>query len=47
MFYTISAVALCGSPTKCYSSKTWIDDETIKILKEKFNQQSKWEKEDV
>lgn len=35
------------SPTKCYSSKTWIDDETLKILKEKFNQRSKWEKEDV
>jgi hypothetical protein len=35
------------SPTKCYSSKAWIDDETLKILKDKFNKPSRWEKEDV
>jgi hypothetical protein len=35
------------SSTKCYSSKTWIDDDTLKILKEKFSKPSRWEKEDV
>lgn len=35
------------SATKCYSSKNWIDDETLKTLKEMYNKPSKWEKEDV
>jgi len=33
--------------TKCWSSRSWLQDDALKELKELFPQPSKWEKEDV
>ncbi|MBQ5901570.1 MAG: hypothetical protein IIW86_06885 [Clostridia bacterium] len=35
------------SPTKCYSSKSWMSDADLNALKEMFDKPSRWEEENV
>lgn len=35
------------SPTKCYSSKSWMSDADLDVLKKMFDKPSRWEEENV